>query len=229
MFDENDVNTYFLENRVELASFYHEQSVIHAQDAAFRAGALSNLVNHKLKFGSFKNNAEIRATALALREALESINPTSSPETPWPRSAHFSLALLHNEVGDVEAYYATIQEMLYTEPTNGLALMNLGNYYFNSRDFINASIWYDRSLAYLTEPKQVTTRVLALNNCGQSLRELSLFSEARIKFLEAFLLVWMEPGVASALARVPDRALDARVFSSRCKTTELPFNSKDIM
>ena len=107
--DENDVNTYFLDNRVELASFYHEQSVIHAQDTAFRAGALSNLVNHKLKFGSFKNNAEIRATALALREALESINPTSSPETPWPRSAHFSLALLHNEVGDVEAYYATIR------------------------------------------------------------------------------------------------------------------------
>ena len=103
--DDESEELYFLENHEYLAIHYTWLSIKHARSAEFEVTGWGNLVGHKLKSGTFESNDEIRQTATKMRLALESIHPIPTPETPWPNSAHFSLALLYNELGEMQMFH----------------------------------------------------------------------------------------------------------------------------
>lgn len=217
--DEGD-ELYVLPNHDELATYYHLQSIKHAKNAEFAATGWGNYAGHKLKMGSFKDNDEIRHTANQMRLQLESIHPVSTPETPWPKTVHFSLALLYNELGESELYHHCLQDLLRTEPNDALAIMNVGNFYFNALDFAQAAHWYGKSLEQSSTKDDASLRVLVLNNQGQSFRELGDYESSRRALTEALLLAWVSPAQAAQIV-ADNREIKPEYFRSLCLNASL--------
>ena len=75
-----------------------------------------------------------------LQSLLIKLTPHPTTELPWPEASHFTLAILHIELGQQNRGLEILELLLEVYPDHSMALLNVGNHYFNLGDFGRAQV-----------------------------------------------------------------------------------------
>ena len=210
----------------KLARHHHRLAVKHSPSIDFSAGAWCNLIGLELRLMTFPGQLQEAQYETEMSDGEHIIISSKNDRLVYfaeqlqgilrqlPDAADanvlFTLAKVHLEMQDYEKSLEIFKRLLVTYPTHSMALLNVGNHYFRCNDFERASDFYAQSVAVLlsrheaAETRSVENLVMALNNLGQSLRQMGRLDEA-ILTIEKALQIMRSGDVG---AEDPRRSID---------------------
>jgi tetratricopeptide (TPR) repeat protein len=75
---------------------------------------------------------------------------------------------------------------LYYYPKNGLALLNIGNYYFRLYDFASSTYFYKKATE---NAETIFDRISSMNNVAQSYRERTTYAKSIMVFKKTISII----------------------------------------
>jgi len=221
---------------LSLALHHHRQSILYSSRAGdeFSVGAWCNLISLEMRlvtipgvapdtsslaaYSMFKNPEELleayhgKSRFVFLADQLATM---SSKMAAPDANVLFTMGKLFLELRSFGAALDVFLQILQIEPDHAMALLNVGNQYFRTDRFEEASQFYIKTVQVLKglapeqrdAPTHLPNVVMALNNLGQSFRQMGRLDEA-IETIESAILLMDEERKSSGRAAVFDLGLE---------------------
>lgn len=128
--------------------------------------------------------ADLTTDIYLLQSVLHDILDVAHEQDPRATTPLLNMGKLSNLIGQPELALRSFNKVLDIDSHHALALMNIGNYYFELGLVGQSLTWYNRAMEAL-DATEIDTRVMVLNNIGQCYRELGQLRQSISSFSSA--------------------------------------------